>query len=171
MNRTETQLVHGAGMDAASGERRHEMARSAPAVMPRCRSKIGWLVALWLALAAGSSDMTLWAQDAAAPAAAPAAATPPAKKRTEPRGRLPAYYGDLVDSKQRDEIYAIQTKHLAEIKKLRQQIAEIEATQEQEVEAVLTPEQRDKVRQLQEEAKSRRTASTKRKRMTEDPQE
>ena len=46
----------------------------------------------------------------------PAAKAPDAKqakKRAKPRGRLPAYYGKIVDQKQRERIYTIQKSYAA----------------------------------------------------------
>ena len=94
----------------------------------------------------------------------------PKRGRTEPRGRLPAYYGDLVDTKQRESIYAIQARYLAEIKVLREQITSLEAKVEEEMEAVLTDEQRDKLHRWREEGKAKRIADATRKRPEEDPQ-
>lgn len=71
----------------------------------------------------------------------------PAKKAT-PRGRLPAYYKDLVSPDQRDEIYAIQGKYNAEIKELEAKIEKLKKERDTEVERVLTPKQQERLKLL-----------------------
>jgi len=87
------------------------------------------------------------------------------KKRTEPKGRLPTYFGEVVDAQQRERIYEIQARYNAEIKKMQEQLHELEATREKEVQAVLTAEQQAKVAQLQETAKTKRSEASKRKKL------
>lgn len=102
------------------------------------------------------------AQQADAPAGKEPAA---AKKRAEPKGRLPAHFGDVIDSQQRDKIYGIQAKYLAEVKQLQDQIAVLEKRRDEEVQSVLTPEQADKVKQLVDDARSKRAEATKKKKL------
>lgn len=81
------------------------------------------------------------------------------KPRAKPRGRLPAYYTKVVDGQQREKIYAIQQQYEPKISALK---AELQALQDQvdaEVEAVLTPEQRDIVKKLADDAKAKRKSS------------
>lgn len=100
------------------------------------------------------------------PSAAEANSTEPGvKKRTEPRGRLPAYFGEVIDSQQREKIYELQARYLAEIKALQDKIAELEKKREEDVQGILTPEQAEKVKQLVESAKSKRSEASKRKKL------
>jgi Spy/CpxP family protein refolding chaperone len=71
------------------------------------------------------------------------------KDETAVKGRLPANWSklDLSDS-QRTQIYKVQSKYSAEIKKLKDQIEELEATRMKEMRAVLSPEQRKKLDQI-----------------------
>lgn len=78
----------------------------------------------------------------------------PAKK--EFRGRLPAYYGRVVDETQRKKIYAIQREYAPEIDALKAQLAALVAERDEKVAGVLTQEQREKVEQLRAEAKAKR---------------
>lgn len=87
---------------------------------------------------------------------APATAKP---ARAKPRGRLPNYYRQVVTLEQRDKIYAIQQSYSAQLEALEKQIAELEAKRDAEIEAVLTPEQREKVKTLVQEAQKRREAA------------
>ncbi|MFM7845595.1 MAG: hypothetical protein ACKPEY_15355 [Planctomycetota bacterium] len=90
------------------------------------------------------------------------------RAKSEPRGRLPAFYGDLVDAKQREAIYAIQARHTAQLKTLREQIAALETKADEEMEAVLSDEQRKKLERWRAESKAKRVAETKRKRTEQD---
>lgn len=125
-----------------------------------------WCAALGVSLIAGlaATPACSTAQEAAAQEAAGAAKTSPtAKKRTEPRGRLPAYFGEVIDSQQRDKVYDIQAKYTAEIKQLQDQIAKLEQQRDEAVQGVLTPEQAEKVKKLVDEGKAKRGATVKRK--------
>lgn len=81
----------------------------------------------------------------------------PAKVEKKAAGRLPMYYGQVVTKEQRDKIYSVQAKFTDQIVKLREQIESLEMEQKQEVEAVLTAEQRQQVAKLVEDAKSKRS--------------
>ena len=67
------------------------------------------------------------------------------KERAAPRGRLPAYYADVVTEEQREKIYTVQRKYADQLKKLQEQIEALEGQRDAEIEAVLTPEQKAKV--------------------------
>jgi hypothetical protein len=120
----------------------------------------GWVFALAVLLAGA-----LAAQEPAKPAADPA--KPVAKEGAEkkkkeakpPRGRLPNYYGQVVDDVQRGKIYDIQAKYEGQLAALRKQIADLEKELHAEVEGVLNAEQLAKVKQLAEEARNQRESS------------
>ena len=78
------------------------------------------------------------------------------KERAKPRGRLPNYFSDVVDSKQRGKIYSIQSSYREKILALVAQMKELQEEQEAEIDAILTPEQLSKVNARREEAKSLR---------------
>ena len=92
------------------------------------------------------------------------------KKPSKPRGRLPAYYRQVVDDGQRTKIYALQAKYrkdsaqiTAEVRGLskklaevRKKLAQLKAAESKEVEAVLTAEQKKKVDALRAEAAAKR---------------
>ena len=87
---------------------------------------------------------------------------PAAKKEAKtPKGRLPPYYADVVTEEQRTTIYGIQAKHQKAIDALKAQLAAATKTQDEEIEAVLTAEQKTKV-----EA-ARTAATTKKKKPAE----
>lgn len=85
------------------------------------------------------------------------------KERAKPKGKLPNYYSDVVSGEQREKIYAIQAKFAAEIEKLQEQLKALEAKVDAEVEAVLTPEQKDKVAKAAAASKTKRAATAEEK--------
>ncbi len=93
---------------------------------------------------------------AAAEAEAANKAAPAAAEAKGPRGRLPAYYTEVVDEKQRAAIYAIQQEYAERIKQLRLQLGAVTKERDQKIVAVLTPEQQAKVAELAEAAKAKR---------------
>jgi len=92
----------------------------------------------------------------AAPASEVPAEKPRAKKTREFRGRLPAYYGKVVDEKQRKAIYAIQIEYHPKIEALRKQLEDLMKERDEKVADVLTPEQQAKVEELRAAANSKR---------------
>lgn len=101
-----------------------------------------------------------------APAVSPAAKSkaPAARKaRKPPRGRLPAFFKDVVDNKQRDQIYAIEREYQPQIDALKAQLATLTKEREEKIAAVLTPEQQKKLEQLRQEAKAKRATKTPKK--------
>jgi len=103
------------------------------------------------ALAGFASQQPLRGQDAA-----PKAETPKAKTRAQPRGRLPAHYGAVVDEAQREKIYAIQKVYQPQVEALQSQLTALREKQTAEIEAVLTAEQKEKVKELAAAAKAKR---------------
>jgi hypothetical protein len=91
--------------------------------------------------------------------AAPAQPDAPKAQRAPARGRLPNYYRQVVTPDQREKVYAIQGTYVEQIAALEKQIADLEAKRDAEIEALLTPEQKEKVKSLAEEARKRREAA------------
>ena len=92
----------------------------------------------------------------------PASAAKPdtaAKKATKPTGRLPNHYAKVVTGDQRNQIYQVQQSYSLRINELKAEIAKLEAQMQEEIEAVLSKEQLERVHQLTEEAKTRRQAA------------
>jgi hypothetical protein len=81
------------------------------------------------------------------------------KKADKAKGRLPAYYGDVVSAEQREEIYKIQAKYAPKVLELNEQLAALAKQQNDEIEAVLTAEQKAKI----DEARKASVASKKKK--------
>ena len=89
-------------------------------------------------------------------AAADKADAKAAKPRAKPRGRLPAFYGKVVDGKQREKIYAIQQQYEPKISALKAELQDLQDKADAEIDAVLTAEQRDTIKKLADEAKQKR---------------
>ena len=78
-----------------------------------------------------------------------------AKDRKKLRGRLPTYFGKVVSTKQREEIYEIQAKYNEQIEKLKEQLESLTSKRDSEVTEVLTDEQRAEIAKLKAARKSR----------------
>lgn len=115
------------------------------------RNHLIWKLVLILAMAPvalslGGPNSGLRAQDAA----------PAKKKAASPRGRLPAYYNQVVSGDQRKKIYDIQGSYAPKIEALQAQLDALVKERDAEVAAVLTDEQRKRVDELTAEAAKRR---------------
>ncbi len=67
------------------------------------------------------------------------------KKSQKAKGRLPAYYSDVVSEEQKATIYGIQEKYAKELKPLNDQLLALTKKHNDEIEAVLTSEQKVKI--------------------------
>jgi Spy/CpxP family protein refolding chaperone len=120
--------------------------------------KLHWLAALLAAAvalptAARAADETKSAQTPTA--SAPSTSETPAAKPL--KGRLPAFYGKLsIDATQKQKIYEIEATFGPKIKALREQLDSLEADQNEQMRAVLTPDQQEKLKALLAEARSKR---------------
>lgn len=74
-----------------------------------------------------------------------------AKKSAAPRGRLPRYFGSLVDDVQRQEIYQIQAAYRERIKELQAELAKLQLEQMTKMEQTLTVTQLEKLSELREQ--------------------
>ena len=85
------------------------------------------------------------------------------KKAEKPRGRLPAYFGKVVDESQRKEIYQIQVDYKDQIAKLQTALTSLVQQRDREILMVLTVDQLEELKSLQKAARdrSKRTAQEK----------
>ncbi|EAQ81088.1 hypothetical protein [Blastopirellula marina] len=113
---------------------------------------ISALMILGLAVA-GFTTFSARAADEPSVAAQPKMAT---KARSEPRGRLPNFYGQVVSEKQKEEIYSIQSEYEARLDELVRQIVVLKAERDAKVDQTLTPEQRKEIADLRAESEKRR---------------
>ncbi len=70
-------------------------------------------------------------------------------------GRLPRYYASVVTAAQRKSIYQIQTAYRARIQDLQKQLDELKQIQLEEMNAVLSAEQLQKINVLREQGAAR----------------
>jgi len=91
----------------------------------------------------------------------PKKTAPQERKAKEFRGRLPAYYGKVVDKKQREAIYAIQKEYFTQIRDLRAQLDALTEERNERISAVLTPEQLKEVEDFKAAAAAKRKKSSK----------
>jgi Spy/CpxP family protein refolding chaperone len=101
-------------------------------------------------IAVAMAVCTLWSETPAVAQApkAPAEKAEVKKEPARPRGRLPAYYGQVVTPQQREKIYSIQQSYAERIEALQAQLKELQSKLDSEVKAVLTAEQVKKVEEL-----------------------
>lgn len=79
------------------------------------------------------------------------------ERREAVKGRLPRYFASLVNSEQRIEIYLIQAKFRDQISELKQQLEKLEFKQMQDIEAVLTTEQHEKLLDFRNSSRKKRS--------------
>jgi Spy/CpxP family protein refolding chaperone len=77
------------------------------------------------------------------------------------KGRLPAYYKDVVTDEQRDQIYALQAKYAKQLEDLQTQIDGVKGKLNGEIEALLSPEQKEKLAKVKEEAEAKKKGGKK----------
>jgi hypothetical protein len=90
-----------------------------------------------------------------------AAAKPAAVKEVKTPRRLPSFFKEVVDEKQRETIYKIQEEYGPKIADLRAQLDALTKQRDERIAAVLTPEQRKKLEDLRAAAKAKRAPKTK----------
>jgi hypothetical protein len=77
------------------------------------------------------------------------------------KGRLPAYYKDVVSEEQRDKIYTIQAKYAKQLEDLQSQLDAARSKLNDEIEGLLTAEQKEKIAKLKAEAETKKKAGKK----------
>ena len=108
------------------------------------------LASVVLAIVFLGADRLVVGQDSAAD-------VKPAAAEKKPGNRLPPYYRSVVDEKQRDAIYKIQEQHRSKIDDLKAQLAAAMKQRDDQIVAVLTPEQQAKIQALIAAAKAKKT--------------
>ena len=86
----------------------------------------------------------------------------PMKKASKKlHGRLPAYYGQVVSERQREEIYRIQAEYDEKIDSLQNQLNLLKEERKGRIAAVLTEEQKKQMEKAVAEARTKRAAKAK----------
>jgi hypothetical protein len=81
-------------------------------------------------------------------------------KEKKARGRLPAYYADIVTNDQKQKIYDLQSKYARQIEALNEQLEALERQRDGEIENVLTADQKEKLKKAREEGAAKRKKAT-----------
>ena len=102
--------------------------------------------------------------------AADAKAAQQVVRKKDARGRLPAYYAQIVDEGQRLRIYQIQANYHPQIESLLAQVEALTEKRDAEILAVLSPEQRQRLDTLVNGAKANRAAKAAQKKKANEKQ-
>jgi Spy/CpxP family protein refolding chaperone len=91
----------------------------------------------------------------------------PMKKAAGKKGRrLPAHYGQVVNEKQREEIYRIEEEYQPQIETLQKELNALKKVRDEKISALLTAEQKKRIEEAatkaRENRKSKKQATTKR---------
>ncbi len=79
--------------------------------------------------------------------------------RKKARGRLPNYFGKIgISTAQREKIYAIQSQYRMQMEELEKQIQALREMQVEDIQAVLTDDQKSLLGKLLDEAQKRRSS-------------
>jgi hypothetical protein len=70
--------------------------------------------------------------------------------------RLPAHYAQVIDEKQREEIYKIEDEYQPKIEALQKQLAALKHERDGKISALLTPEQKKQIEEAAAKAKANR---------------
>lgn len=95
----------------------------------------------------------------------PIAATQEAGKKEPAKGRLPPYFGDVVDDKEKQGIYDIQAAYEPKIEKLEAELEAVKAERDAKIEKLVGPAKMKKI----DEAKA--AAAAKREEKNKKPEE
>jgi hypothetical protein len=90
------------------------------------------------------------------------------KTEKKAKGRLPAYYADIVSDEQREKIYAIQARHQEKISELNATLLAATKAMNAEIEGVLSAEQKAKLKAAQEEGAAKKKKAGTEKKAAED---
>ena len=97
------------------------------------------------------------AKEKPAPAKAESKPAEKTEKKVEGKSRrLPAHYKDVVSQAQREAIYRVQAEYGAKIAELKTRLSKLQAERKAKIEALLTPEQKQKIAQLKAAAAAKR---------------
>ena len=123
--------------------------------MRKNKVRVGILMVVVALVMAASPSMTLMLNHAQAQEDQSNSAEKRIRKK--PRGRVPNHYGKLgLSPKQKETIYGIQSKYDDQIEALEKQLADLERQEDEEVEAVLTDDQKKRLQEILAEVDARR---------------
>ncbi len=108
-----------------------------------------------LLLAVETLDLRSYAQEAEK--------TATKKDREKAKGYLPPFYRDVIDGVQKEKIYQIQSEYDVKIDALTAQIKQLRDERDAAINALLTPEQKKRLGELNDAARSKKSADLKAK--------
>lgn len=108
-----------------------------------------------LLLAVETLDLRSYAQEAEK--------TTTKKEREKAKGYLPPYYRDVIDGVQKEAIYKIQSEYDVKIDALAAQIKQLRDERDAAINALLTPEQKKRLGELNDAARAKKSADSKAK--------
>lgn len=82
------------------------------------------------------------------------------EKEAKLTGRLPRYFGKVVDDNQRQRIYEIQAEYRQKVTALQQQLDQAKAAELEAIEGVLQPGQLEQLKKLRSAAQMQRSEKT-----------
>jgi hypothetical protein len=84
-------------------------------------------------------------------------------KEKKVKGKLPAYFADIVTDSQRQQIYSVQEKYSKQIADLNSQLETVTKQRDSEIESLLNADQKEKLKKAREEgaAKKKKAAEEK----------
>jgi len=89
-------------------------------------------------------------------------------KEKKTRGRLPAYYTDIVTAEQRQKIYDLQSKYAKQIEALNEQLDALQRQRDGEIESLLTADQKEKLKKARAEGAAKKKKATADKKVAAD---
>ncbi len=122
------------------------------------RARVGWIVTVAAMLATAGFVAQSIAADEKKEGDKPAAKEGAKKEKADPRGPLPTYYRDVVDGIQREKMYNVHQSYEAKIKEAQAAVKALLEKRDAELEALLRPDQLERVQQLKKEAKTKQLA-------------
>lgn len=81
---------------------------------------------------------------------------PPTNETRRGQNRLPPHYGGVVDQRQREEIYKLQDEYKPKIQAMQAQLNALKKELNGKIVAVLTPDQKKKVKEAAGKAKAKK---------------
>lgn len=116
---------------------------------------------LSLALSPVQATPALQKQEAASKAETAKESNQAAKTSSKSKitGRLPRYFGKVVDDSQRKQIYKIQAEYREKVSALQLQLTQMKQAELKAIEGVLEPSQLDRLNKLRSDAMQRSTVS------------
>ncbi|MBL8828226.1 MAG: hypothetical protein JNM18_14695 [Planctomycetaceae bacterium] len=108
-----------------------------------------------LLIAVGAFELPGYAQEAEK--------TTSKKERDKAKGYLPPFYRDVIDGVQKEKIYQLQSEYDVKIDALTAQIKQLRDERDAAINSLLTPEQKKRLGELNDAARSKKAADIKAK--------